>query len=71
MPPLPGTPLTSTGNTSGDQRLEIINLPARYTYLHSFLPCAESFSLDASAQESKHDTDFDPVMLPDDGTSTG
>jgi len=70
-PPLPGTPLASTGNTSADQRLEIINLPAGYTYSHTSLPSAESFTLDASAQESEHDTDFDPDMLPDEGTSTG
>jgi hypothetical protein len=70
-PPLPGTPLASSGNISCDQRLEIINLPAGYTYSHTSLPCAESFTLDASAQESEHDTDFDPDMLPDEGTSTG
>jgi hypothetical protein len=40
-------------------------------YSHTSLPCAESFTLDAAAQESKHDTDFDPDMLPDEGTSTG
>ena len=70
-PPLPGTPLASTRNISGDQRLEIINLPAGYTYSHTSLPCSESCTLDASAQESEHDTDFDPDMLPDEGTSTG
>jgi hypothetical protein len=70
-PPQPGTPLASTGNTSGDQSLEIINLPAGYTYSHTSLPCAKSFTLDASAQEIQHDTDFDPDMLPDDRTSTG
>jgi hypothetical protein len=70
-PPLPGTPLGTTGNTSGDQSIEIINLLAGYTYSHTSLPCAESFTLDASAQESEHDTDFDPDMPPDEGTSTG
>jgi hypothetical protein len=70
-PALPGTPFASTGNISGDQRLEIINLPAGYTYSHTSLPCAESCTLDASAQESEHDTDFDPDMLPEEGTSTG
>ena len=70
-PPLPGTPLASTGNISGHQRLEIIKLPASYTYSHTSHPCAESFTLDASAQESEHDSDFDPDMLPDEGTSTG
>ena len=53
-PPLPGTPLASTGNISGDQRLEIINLPADYMYLHTSLPCAESFTLDASAHKGCH-----------------
>jgi hypothetical protein len=71
MPPLPGTPLASTGIISGDHGLEIINLPAGYPYSHASLPCAESFTLDASAQESEHDTDFDLDMLPDEGTSTG
>jgi hypothetical protein len=70
-PPLPRTPLSSTGNTSGDDSLEIINLPAGYMYSHTSLPWAESFTLDASAQESEHDTDFDPDMLPDEVTSTG
>jgi len=69
--PLPRTPLASSGNTSGDQCLEITNLPAGYTYSHTSLPCAESFTLDASAQESEHDTVFDPDMLPDEETSTG
>jgi hypothetical protein len=70
-PPLPRTPLSSTGNTSGDDSLEIINLPAGYMYSHISLPCAEPFTLDASAQESEHNTDFDPDMLPDEVTSTG
>jgi len=70
-PPLPRTPLASTGNISGAQRLERINLPAGFTYSHTSLPCAESFTLNASAQESEHDTDSDPDMLPDEGTSTG
>jgi len=29
------------------------------------------FTLDASAQDSQHNTDFDPDMLTDEGTSTG
>jgi hypothetical protein len=70
-PPLSGTPPASTGNTSGAQRLKIIKLPAGYAYSHSSLPCAESLTLDVSAQDSEHDTDFDPDMLPDEGTSTG
>ena len=63
MPPVPGTPPTSTGNTSSDQCFEIINLQASYTYSHTSLPCAESFTLDASAQDIReyrtvpHDAD--------------
>jgi hypothetical protein len=70
-PPVPRTPLATTVNTSGEQCLQIINLPAGYTYSHTSPPCAESVTLDASAQETKHDTDFHPDMLPDEGTSTG
>jgi hypothetical protein len=70
-PPLPRTPIASTGNISGDQHILIITLPAGYTYFHTSPPCVESFTLNASAQESQHDTDFDPYMLPDEGTSTG
>jgi hypothetical protein len=47
-PPLTGTPLASNGNTSGDQPFKIINLPPRYTYSHTSLRCAESFTLNAS-----------------------
>jgi len=38
---------------------------------HTALPCAKFFNLDASAQDSQHDTDFNPDMLTDEGTSTG
>jgi hypothetical protein len=65
------SPAPDPARYTGDQRLEIINLPAGYGYLHTSLPFAESLTLDASAQESEHDTDFDPDMLPDEGTSTG
>jgi len=71
MPPMPGTRPTSTGNTSGAQRLEVINLSAGYAYSHVSLTCAESFSHDTSAQDSEHDTDFDPDKPPDKGTCTG
>jgi len=65
MPPAP------TGNSSGAQQAQIVNLPAGYAYSHTSLPCAEFLTLDASAQDSHHDTDFDPDMLTDEGTSTG
>jgi len=68
---LPKTPLTAAGNSSAAKRAQIVNLPAGYAYSHTALPCAESFTGDASAQDSQHDTDFDPDMLTDEGTSTG
>jgi hypothetical protein len=70
-PSLHGTAPASTSNISSDQCREIITLPAKYAYSHTSLPCAESFTLDASAQDSEHDKDFDPDMLPVEGTSTG
>jgi len=70
-PPLPETPPAPTGNSSGAQRAQIVNLPTGYAYSHTSLQSAEFFTLDASAQDSQHDTDFDPDMLPDEGTSTG
>jgi hypothetical protein len=63
-PPPPGTPPAPTGNTSGAQPPEIVNLPAGYMYLHTALPCAELFEDD---EDTKHDIDFDPDMLADDG----
>jgi len=71
MPTLPRTPPTPTSNTSGAQHLKIINLLAGSAYAQTSLPCAESFTLDTSTQDSEHDTDFNPDMLPDKGTSTG
>jgi len=63
-PPPPCTPPTPTGNTSGAQTTEIINLPARCTYSHTALPWAEYFEDD---EDTEHDPDFDPDMLTDDG----
>jgi len=63
-PPPPGTPPAPTGNTSGAQPSEIVNLLAGYTYSHTALPCAEFFDDD---EYTEHDTDFAPDMLTDDG----
>jgi len=60
---LPGTPPTPTGNTSGIQPSQIVNLPAGYTYSHTALPCVEFFN----DEYTKQDTDFDPDMLTDEG----
>jgi len=61
MPPAPPAP---TGNTSGAQPSEIVNLPSGYTYSHTALPSAEFFDDD---EDTQHDTDFDPDMLTDEG----
>jgi hypothetical protein len=63
-PPPPGTPPAPTGNTSGAQPSEIVNLAAGHTYSHIALPCVEFFEDD---EDTEHDTDFDPDMLTDDG----
>jgi len=63
-PPPPGTPPAPTGNTSGTQPAEIINLPAGYTYSNTALPWAEYFEDD---ENTEHNTDFDPDMLTDAG----
>jgi len=70
MPPLPGTPPGPTGNTSGAQHSQIVDIPAGYVYSQPFLPSAGSLTLYASAQDSQHDTDSDPDMLTDEGIST-
>jgi len=70
-PPLTGTPSTPTGNNAGAQRSQVDNSPARYVYSHTFFPCAKFVTLDAYTQDSQHNTDFDPDMLTDKGTSTG
>jgi len=62
-PALPGTPPAPTGNTSGIQPSQIVNLPAGYTHSHTALPWVEFFDDEAT----EHDTDFDPDMLTDEG----
>jgi len=64
-PTLRRTQYAPIGNNSRAQRFQIINMPAGYAYLHTSLPCAESFTLYVSDQDSQNDTDFDPDMLTD------
>jgi len=76
-PPLPGMlPLLGTqpappSHNARAQPSQIVNSPAGYMSSHSSPPCTEFFRLDAYAQDSQHDTDFDLDMLTDEGTSTG
>jgi len=60
----PARHLPETGNTSGAQPSQIVNLPAGYTYSHTALICAEFFD---DGEDTRHDTDFDPDMLTDEG----
>jgi hypothetical protein len=71
MPHLPGMPPTPTSNNSGAHWAHIIHLLAGYVYSHTSLPWAEFPNLDASAQGSQHDTDFDLNTLTDKRSSTG
>jgi hypothetical protein len=70
-PALPGTLPAPTGNTAGAQHLKIMNLLSGDAYWDNSLACAKMFTLDTSAQDSEHDTNLDPVMLSEEGTSTG
>jgi hypothetical protein len=63
-PPLSGMPPAPTSNTFGAHHVEIINLLAGYPYPHTALPRVEFFQDD---EHTKHDTDFDPDMLTDEG----
>jgi len=70
LPPLPGMPPAPPGYNAAAQCSQIINLPAGYMYSHASPPSAEFCTLDECAQDSQQDTDFDPDMLTDEGTST-
>jgi hypothetical protein len=63
-PTLPSTPTVPSSNTSRVQCSEIVNLPVRYPYSHTALPCAESLDDD---EDTQHDTDSDPDMLTEEG----
>jgi len=69
-PSLLGTPPAPLGNNCWAQHAPIFNVAARYAYSYTALPCAESFTLDACAQDSPNDPDFDLDMLNDNGTAT-
>jgi hypothetical protein len=58
------TPPAPTGNTSGTQPADMVNMAAGYIYWHSALPCAGCFEDNG---DTEHDTDFDPDMLTDEG----
>ena len=71
MPPLPRTPPAPPCNNAGAQSSQLVNVPAEYMYSHTSLHCAELFTLYSYAHNRQHDTDFNPDMMTDAGTSTG
>ena len=70
-PPLPAIQPAPPGEREGAQIPQIDNLLPGYVYSHAPLPSAQFFNLDAYAQDSQHDTDFNPDMRTDERTSTG
>jgi len=65
MPPVP------PGNNEAAHVSEIGGVPPGYVYIHTPLPSAQFFNLDAYAKDRKRDKDFNPDLLTDKGTSTG
>jgi len=70
-PLLPGTPPTMTSHTSGNSLSKTVNMPGRYSFLHTSLPSSKSVTLDVSAQDRQSDAEFDPEMMTDEGIATG
>jgi len=67
----PGTPHVLPSDNEGTDASEIEGVPPGYVYIHTSPASAQFFNLDAYAKDCKHDTDFNPDLLTDEGTSTG
>ena len=67
----PETPLVPPANNEEAHVFDIEGVPRRYVYIHTPLPCAQFFNLDADAKDCKRDKDCNPDLLTDEGTSTG
>jgi len=65
------TPLVPPGVNAGAHASEIESVPPGYVFLPTPVRSAEYFNLDADAKDRKWDKDFHPVLLTDEGTSTG
>jgi len=59
------------GDTKAAQVSEIDGVPPGYVCIHPPLPSAQFFNHDAYAKDGKHNEDFNPELLTDEGTSTG
>jgi len=71
MPHPPGVPPVPSGDNEAAHISEIEGVPPGYVYIHTPLPSAHFFILDSYAKDCKHDKDFNPDLLTDEGTSTG
>jgi len=71
MPPPPGMPPAPLGHNEGAQCSQMDTLPPGYVYSHTALPSTQIFDLDAFAQDSQDNIDYNPDMLTDEGSSTG
>jgi len=60
-----------TGDNEAAHLSEIGSVPPRYVSIYTPLHSAQFVNLDAYSQDRKHDEDFDPDLLADEGTCTG
>jgi len=67
----PEMPLPPPGNNEAPHISEMEGVPPRSVYIHTPLPSAQFFNLDAYSKDHKCDKDFNPDLLTDEWTSTG
>jgi len=67
----PGTPHVPPGRNEGAHASQMEGVPPRYVYIHTPLPSAQSFIIDAYAKDRKCDKDSNPDSLTGEGISTG
>jgi len=70
-PSPPGTPPSPPGPTQGTQISQTDNLPAAKADSRVSLPKTQGVNLDALAEDSLNDDDFDPELLTDERASCG
>jgi len=71
MPHPPQPPLVTPGNSEAAHISEIDGVPPGYIHIHTSLPSAQLFNLDAYAKNRERDTEFNPDFLTDEGISPG
>jgi len=70
-PPRPGTPSAPPDDSERTQPSETEGVPPGYVYIHTPHPSTRFFNLDPYAKDRLRDKDFIPVLLTDEGPSTG